>query len=303
MKVLVTGGAGFVGGHLSQKLIDLGHEVLVIDSLFAGKREHIPTKAAFEQIDLGTVDEAVFFPIVKKFSPDIVIHLAAIHFIPYCMSHPNETFYSNVRSTELVCRSLEGLGTRKIIAASTADVYAPLDQVHCETDQPAPVNVYGLSKLLTEQILEYSTRTMEQLEGVSLRFFNIYGPQETNPHLIPRVVDLINNNELNEIRLGYLGASRDFVHVFDVVDAIIASMNSDTGKYNFFNVGTGKGSKVRDVVNRLQAIAEDVKPVIEDKANFRKFDRESLTPNVDKIYQATGWKASISIEEGLKSVF
>lgn len=218
------------------------------------------------------------------------------------MAHPDQTFAANVRSTELVVRALTELHTRKVVAASTADVYSTDDIVHRETEPPAPCNPYGLSKALSEQLLVYGARISDRLLAASLRLSNIYGPLETNPHLIPRAIELIANRNLPEIRMGYLGGTRDFIHVYDVVGAIVATLFANTGKYDCFNVATGTATSSRRVMEILQQEAGDLRPVVEDHSRFRKFDRKSLSIDVSKIYERTGWRAGIALKDGLRSL-
>jgi len=296
---LVTGGAGFVGGHLVDRLLGLEHQVLVMDNLFAGRREHVPRQAYFEEIDLGSADESRIFALVREFCPDYVVHLAAIHHIPYCLAHPGEVFASNVRSTDVVVRALEGLPTRKVVATSTGDVYPVTDAEHPETERPAPSNAYGLSKLLMEEIVACACRVNANLSGIILRLFNVYGTRETNSHVIPRIIELLHNRDLTEIRMGYLGGTRDFVHVFDVVSAICAALFRSSGKFDTFNVGTGIPTPIRVVLDCLMQAADDHRPVIEDEARFRSFDRKSLTANIAKIRGELGWQPAISVQEGL----
>lgn len=302
MKTLVTGGAGFIGSHVSDELVALGHDVLVIDNLFAGRREYVPYKAQFVSMDLGTIADQEFIDLVREFNPDYVVHLAALHYIPYCMTHPGQTFAANVRSTELLVRSLDGLATRKLVVASTADVYGNEDVTHIETEACAPANVYGLSKSLTESLTAYAARTISGLSAASLRFFNVYGPRDTNPHLIPRIIELLGNHHLPELHMGYLDGTRDFVHVSDVARAVVTVLFADTGKYEVFNVATGQQTSARKVIEILQKATHDTRAVIEDRTQFRKFDRQSLAADITKIQQSVGWVPRITVQHGLSDL-
>jgi UDP-glucose 4-epimerase len=202
----------------------------------------------------------------------------------------------------VVIRALEGLPRCRVIAASSADVYCVADHPHTETEAPAPPDTYGLSKQLMEAIVEYGCRTNHNLSGVVLRFFNIYGPRETNPHFIPRALELIHMRELREIRMGYLSGTRDFVHVFDVVEAILASMFYSGARFSIFNVGTGTPISIRTVLQMLMDSAGDDRPVVEDRERFRSFDRKSLTASVEKITSTIGWRPSICLPVGLASL-
>ena len=303
MKILVTGAAGFTGGHVTDRLLARGHHVLALDNLSFGRREHVPSEAEFWRVDLGQIGDEAFAGRLIAFDPDYVVHLAAIHHIPYCMAHPDETFASNVRATDVLVRLLGKCpNIRKLVAASTMDVYAPKNTIHRETDVPSPRNVYGLSKLLTEQIINFAVNTSKHLSAVCLRFANVYGPRETNAHLIPDALERVARDTEPEIRMGYLGGARDFIHVFDVADAIVRCLFNDIGRYEVFNLGTGVATPVRRVVEIIRDAFGDDRPVVEDTSKFRKFDRESLTPDITKVLHQTEWRPKIGIEEGLKAL-
>lgn len=302
MKTLVTGGAGFIGSHVVDRLLAAGHEVKVVDNLSFGRREHIPHGVELWQLDLGTVSAAELKQRVEAYRPDAVFHLAAIHFIPYCMAHPEEAFATNVRATHTLVQALETLPVKKLVSASTMDVYSVADKVHAETDEPDPRNIYGLTKLLSEGIVRCATFCHDTMSAVSLRLANVYGPRETNPHVIPDFLKLLDKKELPEIKMGYLGASRDFVHVFDVADAFVKSGMTETGKYEFMNVGTGTPVPLRTMLDLIRRAAGDDRAVKEDPQKFRKFDRPSLTPAVGKIQSKIGWKAKITPEQGVATL-
>jgi UDP-glucose 4-epimerase len=302
MKALVTGGAGFIGSHVVDRLVAAGHEVKVIDDLSVGKREHIARGVELWQLDLGTVPAAELARRVEAYAPEIAFHLAAIHFIPYCIAHPEQTFATNVRATHTLVQALEKCAVRKLVSASTMDVYPVADKVHSETDEPDPRNIYGLTKLLSEQIVRCAAYCHDSMAAVSLRLANVYGPRETNPHVIPDFFKLLAKQDLPEIKMGYLGASRDFVHVFDVADAFVAAAAADTGKYAFFNVGTGVATPLRTMLDLIRRAVGDGRAIKEDPQKFRKFDRPSLTPDVRKIKAAIGWKAKLVPQQGVETL-
>jgi UDP-glucose 4-epimerase len=303
MKILVTGAAGFIGGHLTDRLLEGGHRVLALDNLSFGRRSHVADAAELWVVDLGEAQESDLVDRVLAFDPQYAVHLAAIHFIPYCMTRPEETFASNVRGTAVLMRALVSCSNlEKVVVASTMDVYSPSDRIHLEADTPSPRNVYGLSKLLTEQIVSYYATTSEHLSAVCLRFANVYGPRETNPHLIPDTLQRLASKTEPTIKMGYLGGERDFIHVMDVVAGICGCLFAETGKYNVFNLGTGVTTPVRRVIEILRSAYGDDRPIVEDRAKLRSFDRKSLTPDISKIQKAIGWEAKIPIEEGLRAL-
>ena len=234
-RIIITGGAGFIGSHLVPALLARGNEILVIDNLYSGRREYIPAGAGFIDLDLARADESVVFEVFRSFCPDAVIHLAALHYIPHCVANPAETFLANVRSTDVIVRALHGIPAQKLIATSSADVYPPVDRTHVESEIPAPNNPYGLSKFLLEEILAGASRTNPSLSCVVLRVFNVYGPRDTTPHVIPTIVELLRSVS-PEIRVGATHTTRDFIHVVPNRTTLLR----DTGKYDVFNVGTGQ---------------------------------------------------------------
>ncbi len=297
-KIIVTGGAGFIGSHLVPRLLSRGSNVLVIDNLYSGRREYIPADAEYIDLDLARVDESTVFEVFRTFRPDAVIHLAAIHYIPHCVANPAETFLANVRSTDVIARSLRGIPTKKLIAASTADVYPLIDSAHRESETPAPNNPYGLSKFLLEEIIAGAARTNPHLSCVALRFFNVYGPRDTNPHVIPRILELL-RDPFTEIRVGATETTRDFVHVDDVVRAICTALTHDSGKYDVFNVGTGLATSISQVLRILLQAAGDTRSVVQDKNLLRTYDRSSLTSDITKISGVMDWRPTVGIEDGL----
>jgi UDP-glucose 4-epimerase len=297
-RIVVTGGAGFIGAHLVPKLLSNGHEILVVDNLYSGRREYVPTQADFLELDLARADESTVFEVFHNYCPDAVIHLAAIHYIPHCVANPAETFLANVRSTDVICRALRVIPTRKLIAASTADIYPFMNRAHVESDTPAPSNPYGLSKFLLEEIIAGAARTNPNLSCIALRLFNVYGPRDTNPHVIPRIIELLCSSA-SEIRIGATDTTRDFIHVEDVVQAICTALVHDSGKYNVFNVGTGRATSIRQVLRILLQAADDRRQVVQDKNLLRAYDRPSLTSDITKIGRVLQWRPSIAIEHGL----
>jgi UDP-glucose 4-epimerase len=297
-KIVVTGGAGFIGGHLVPRLLSDNHKVLVIDNLYSGRREYVPAQADFVELDLARADESKVFEVFRDYCPDAVIHLAAIHYIPHCVANPSETFLANVRSTDVIARALRGIPTKKLIAASTADIYPLVDRVHVESDTPAPNNPYGLSKFLLEEIIAGAARSNPNLSCVALRLFNVYGHRDTNPHVIPRIMELL-CSQVSEIRVGATETTRDFVHVEDVVQAIYTALLHDSGKYEVFNVGTGRATSIQQVLRILLRGAGDRRQVVQDKNLLRAYDRLSLTSDITKITQVLKWQPTIGIEKGL----
>lgn len=297
-KIIVTGGAGFIGSHLVPTLLSDGHKILVIDNLYSGRLEYVPAEADFVDLDLARADESEVFEVLRGYAPDAVIHLSAIHYIPHCVANPAETFLANVRSTDVIARAVRGIQTKKLIAASTADIYPVVDRIHIESETPAPSNPYGLSKFLLEEILAKAARTNPNLSCIAFRLSNVYGSRDTNPHVVPQIVKLL-CSLAPEIWIGATDTSRDFIHVDDVVRAICTGLRQDSEKYDVFNVGTGHGTSIGEVLRILMEAAGDRRQVVQDKNLLRTYDRPSLTIDITKIRRVLKWHPTVGIEHGL----
>ena len=216
--------------------------------------------------------------------------------------NPERTFAINTRSTHTLVEAVQLGEVPRVVLASTLDVYKADDRIHHEGDTPEPSNIYGLTKTLSEQILEYAIRVGACQSGLALRLANVYGPNETNPHVIPDILKRIVNRDTPALVMGYLGAARDFVYVKDIARAFGMGVTKGPTGFHALNAGTGHAVSVRAVVRMLQGLLGDGRPVHEDAAAFRKFDRVSLTPNVEAIERVLGWRAEMQIADGLQSM-
>src|SRR5512143_2555593 len=188
--ILITGGAGFIGRPLVQCCVENGCRVAVYDNLSFGRKSNLtPVQDRITFFEGDVRDETALDQAWEAFKPECVIHLAALHFIPYCNAHPKETLEVNVGGTHAVLSACVRWGVRTAVFASTGALYSsathPLNELR---DQPAPVDIYGLSKLLGEQICAFFNMNTGLNCSVA-RFFNAYGPYESNPHLIPHIME------------------------------------------------------------------------------------------------------------------
>jgi UDP-glucose 4-epimerase len=300
MRVMVTGANGFVGGHVVRSLIADGHDVLAVDALRYGppRFDHDELRRfRFEVLDLRQADVLTW--LVGQFAPDAVIHLAAIHFIPECERHPGLTISTNVEATAnlaLACPS----GTRLVLASSAA-VYRPGTGPHREDrDETAPADVYGFSKLWAEQVVRHLAGT-RGLEAVLLRLFNVIGPGETNPHLLPALMDQVRDGQL-PVRLGNTTPRRDYIYVGDAADAFIAAALRplpEGDRVVVANVGTGRSHSVLDVVAALEGATGAELPVQVDPERVRTVDRPELCADTTRMTELFGWSAGVPFAEAV----
>jgi UDP-glucose 4-epimerase len=300
-RTLVTGGAGFIGSHLVKRLISLNHDVLVIDNLSFGKRESIPPiRGNPGFVDSDIADRKFLTELMDGFRPEIVIHLAAIHFIPYCNKNPVKAVETNILGTRYLLEACKSSKPDTFVFASSAAIYGISDSKLSEDDSPDPNDIYGFSKLTGEDLcrlfnLETGVRT------IIGRLSNVYGPGETNAHVIPEIIKQLIEGKV-EIELGNIEPKRDFVNVKDVAEAFIALVDDFKGNFGIFNVGSGKEYSVREILEICERIIGKEIRAKSTKSRIRKTDRMHLLTDIDRITKETSWRPVVDIEDGLREL-
>jgi UDP-glucose 4-epimerase len=301
-RIVVTGGCGFVGACMSRDLVRQGHDVTVIDDLSVGSQENLGPEAA--HIDLCVVDirdRAAIARCLKRKRPDAVVHLAAVHFIPACESDPQGTLETNVGGTLGLlhaCRHISSIGA--VVLASTAAVYRPSSTPHREGDPLGPTDIYGATKLRMEQLGAQFHRETGMPLAVA-RLFNVFGPGETNPHLIPTIVEQAQHGDI--LHVGNLSTSRDYVHVEDVARALRTLLDDGPRQGGITcNIGSEVAVDGQTLVRTIGRLLGRELSVRADPTRFRMSDRPHLCSDCSRARTVIRWSASTSLEEGLRSL-
>lgn len=299
-RIFITGGFGFIGSAVIKHLQRGGHEIFVYDDLSFGNRRFVDlpdsSTACKNILDASSLRAAL-----HDFRPQEVIHLAAIHFIPYCNEHPFESANINIAGTINLldaCAALKGL--EKVFFASTAAVYPIHDEAIGETLPPAPSDIYGLSKYTGEQVCK-KFHAETEIPTIICRFFNAFGPNETNPHLIPAIQQQVLSGS-RTISLGNTQPKRDFIHTHDMARAVDRLLNTFERGIDTFNLGRGIEYSVLDVIAAFEKALGQPLTLETDPARVRKTDRLHLLADIGKITAFCGWRPAISLEEGIRTL-
>lgn len=296
MNILITGGAGFIGNHLVRYLVHQNPEnkIIVVDNLSAGKIEFlgdIEKKITFYDIDIVNKEETN--ECFKKERPDIVIHLAAIHFIPECNQDPAKTILVNVAGTHNIIELVNQYQVKQLIFASSASVYGRSLVRKKEDDILKPLDIYGCSKLCGEQMIENLCKT----NWTILRFFNVIGTNETHQHLLPVIVSQLERG--NSLTLGNLDSIRDFLFVGDLVAGIDATIKNGKVFSQILNLGTGEGVSVRGVVEELKIVLRQAIEIDQNEKLKRDVDNPMLVASIEKSQKLINWQPRYSFQDAL----
>jgi UDP-glucose 4-epimerase len=300
MKILVTGGAGFIGSHIVDQCITAGHEVAVVDSLWdegGGKRTNLNPKARFYQIDI--TDEASLDAVFDEVRPEVVSHQAAQHSVAVSTQNPKLDARVNVLGLINVLTNCTRVGTRKIVFASSGATYGtpvrlPIDE---EVEQH-PESPYGITKMVAEYYLRY-WQEAHGLAYTALRYGNVYGPRQ-DPNGEAGVIAIFSKRFLKHetIRIDWDGEQqKDYVYVGDVARANRIAL--EQGDNHFFCIGTGNGTSVNEIYRALEKVVGYTPEIV--RAPKRAGDIHLAYFDCSKAARMLGWKPAVSLEEGIRA--
>lgn len=289
-KVVVVGGAGFIGSHVADALVERGFAVHVLDNLSGGKKENINPSAVFHKADIRELD--TIKPIIKD--AQFVFHLAALPRVQYSIEHPNETHAVNVTGTlNVLIASKEGKVQRVIYSASSSAYGDQKTLPLVETMVPCPKSPYGLHKYLGEQYC----RVWSEVYGIStvcLRYFNVYGPRINPDGAYALAIGKFLKQKKDGKPLTIWGdgtQTRDFTHVRDVVHAnLLAAESNRVGKGEVINIGAGKNFSVNQLAKLIGG------KVIHEPARLEPHD---TLADHSLAQELLGWKPEVTLEEGI----
>lgn len=294
MKILVTGGAGFIGSWVSKLLTNQGHQVVILDNLSHGYKENVDPRAKFI---VGDISDSKKTKEALK-GVDAVIHMAGLIVVPESVKDPVKYTQNNVLGTVSLLESMKEAGVKKIIFSSSACVYGTPDKLPIKEDAPLrPDNPYGATKASVEAFLQ-AFHANFSFDVTVLRYFNPYGPGRLAPpitHAIPNFI--MATLAKKPIPLYWKGEQiRDFIYIEDLAQAHVDVLS--LSGFNIFNLGMEKGVKVKDVVEMIFEIVGYKVPI--DDLGKRAGDVHANYASSEKLKKAVGWRAKVDLKEGLK---
>ena len=299
MNIFVTGGAGYIGSATAEALIQAGHSVTVYDSLVTGHRAAVPAGAKFIHASLD--DSHALAEALTSAKYDAIMHFAAFIEAGESMKDPGKFFRNNFTNSLQLMETAVQAGIRKMVFSSTAAVYQSSEEPLTEESTLGPTNVYGHTKLMTEQAMEWY-RSIYGLHFAVLRYFNACGAlpgrgeaHQPESHLIPRVLDIALGRAESATIYGTDYPTpdgtciRDYIHIGDLVSAHILALGAlDSRDKMIFNVGSGNGFSVREVIEAARKVTGHAIPVIESPR--RPGDSARLVASPNKIMTELGWQ-------------
>ncbi|MFF7939154.1 UDP-glucose 4-epimerase GalE [Nocardia gamkensis] len=298
MKLLVTGGAGYVGGVCAQVLLEAGHDVVVVDDLSTGNADGVPSAARFVEGDV-----AVAAPRLLAAEPfDGVLHFAAQSLVGESVQQPEKYWHGNVVKTFELLEAMRRAGTPRLVFSSTAAVYGEPEQVPITEDAPTrPTNPYGASKLAIDHAIT-SYAVAHGLAATSLRYFNVAGAygglgenRVVETHLIPLVLQVAAGHRK---AISVFGtdwptpdgtAVRDYIHIRDLAQAhLLALATAEAGTHRIYNLGSGTGFSVREVISACERVTG--LPITAQDAPRRPGDPATLIASSERAVTELGWR-------------
>lgn len=292
--VLVTGGAGFIGGHTIRLLLERGYDVIVLDNLYTGSRDDVPEGAELVVGDVADRDTVA--RVVKR--ADYVIHLAAIVSIDEARENPFETIRVNVIGTLNLLEESYRQGIGRFVYASSSAVYGEQERLPISEDAPLrPINTYGASKLAGEALVD-AYREEKGLSTIALRYFNVYGPgMRGGPYagvIYKFIMSALRNEPLTIYGDGE--QTRDFIYVEDVARANLLALESKAE--GAFNIGSGTSITIKELAKLILEITGSKSPILH--TNPRPGDIKHSKADITKAIKLLSWKPLTELREGLR---
>jgi UDP-glucose 4-epimerase len=315
-RVLVTGGLGYIGSHTVVELAQSAQEIVIIDNIINSSQAIMPKLKSLVEIPLHYYecdirDSARLRELMELHQIDTVIHLAALKAAGESVFKPLDYYAVNVNGTIELLKAMTASGVKKIIYSSSACVYGNWKGEYEETDHTEPINPYGQTKLMSEQVIKDTCVADPSFQAISLRYFNPVGAHpsgvigEVSRDLPSNLVPYIQKVALGALQsLSVYGtdystidgtALRDYIHIMDLAAGHVAAITALKAGYDVFNLGTGRGTSVLEMVEAYEQASSRPIPLV--KVGRRAGDAECVLAKVEKANSCLNWRAKLSIQD------
>jgi UDP-glucose 4-epimerase len=300
MRALVTGGAGFIGSHIATRLVESGHEVVVLDNFFTGHRKNLDGIAKEVRIIEADVRDAAAVTAAAA-GCELIFHEAAIVSVPFSVERPQESHDVNIQGTLNVLQAARATATRRVVFASSAAIYGEEPTLpKTEAMRPEPMSPYGVEKITGEHYLATWSKLFG-VETVALRYFNVFGPRQDPKSPYSGVISIFVDRILAGKPLTFFGdgsQSRDFVYVGNVVDANILAATTAGISGGAFNVACGKRTTLLELASLIERAAG--RTVERSFAEPRAGDIKDSVADITRTRASLGYTPGVDVEEGLR---
>lgn len=300
MKILVTGGAGFIGSHLSEELVNRGHKVVILDNLLTGRIENFDLFKDKIEFVKGSINDKELVDSLTK-GIDYIFHQAALPSVPRSIENPVLSSEINIQGSLNIFNSAIKNKVKRVIYASSSSVYGNTKELpKIETMKKNPMSPYALQKSVVEEYAK-QFNSIFGLNSVGLRYFNVFGerqdPNSDYAAVVPKFIKLILKDKIPTI-FGDGTTTRDFTYVQNVVEANIKAMEVENIKAEIINIGCGKNYSLNNLVEMINSILKkDIKPKYED---FRKGDVKDSLAGISKAKEIIDWEPTVSFRKGIE---
>ena len=316
MRILVTGGAGYIGSHFVRMVSKSNDEVIVADNLSRGHQESIPNGVQFEKVDIRDAEK--ISEVIRKYSPEAVVHFAAFAYVGESVEHPELYYQNNVVGSYNLIRAASENKVKYFVFSSTCSVYGnPAKVPISEETQTNPINPYANTKLMIEMMLK-DFQSAYGMKHVSLRYFNAAGADDSGeigeshnpePHLIPIVLEAANGKREkvsvfgNDYKTPDGTCIRDYIHVNDLNDAHVKALGflAKGNESTIINLGTGAGNSVMEIIKTAESITG--KKIEFKISERRKGDPAILVADNAKALKVLSWKPKYTIDDIIRTAW
>lgn len=299
-RVLVAGGAGFVGSQLVRELLAINAEVLVYDSFLHGTRENLMDIRKDIQLVVGDLlDEWKLSRTFADFRPEYVFDFVGDTYVPTAYDVPKRFFRINVEGTINILMASKMHDVERVIYISSTEVYGEAQSIPMKEDHILdPLNTYAVSKLAADRVC-FTFQKEHDIPVIIARIYNCYGPRESEPYVIPEIITQLDKSDV--VNLGNIEARRDFTYVADTARGLINVLCSDIPDGEAVNVGSGKSYSIKELVSIIaELMGKNDYEIRIDPKRLRRLDIEVFQSDSSKLHAATGWEPTIDMHQGMQ---